>query len=77
MFKFIIQEGGYDITMFSQTLAAPAPDFAGDNLVAAPQRVAKVQINYARTAKRMDMKKLKNNLWDLLIAQDNKENDSK
>ncbi|XP_074784597.1 condensin complex subunit 2 isoform X1 [Athene noctua] len=36
------------------------------NLVAEPQKVNKIAIQYAKTAKKMDMKKLKKNMWDLL-----------
>ncbi|XP_023676463.1 condensin complex subunit 2 isoform X2 [Paramormyrops kingsleyae] len=40
--------------------------YGGDNLVAEPQRVNKIEINYAKTAKKMDMKKLKTTMWSLL-----------
>jgi len=38
----------------------------GDQLVAQPKKVNKLQINYARTAKRVDVKKLKDNIWKTL-----------
>nr|XP_027217648.1 condensin complex subunit 2-like [Penaeus vannamei] len=78
---------GYDLTeIFSQTVmgsqpaAGEDPDNKGmhflDNLVAAPNRVAKINIGYARTAKKVDMKKLKSTLWNLLAdPSTNKEND--
>ncbi|KFQ15418.1 Condensin complex subunit 2, partial [Leptosomus discolor] len=36
------------------------------NLIAEPQKVNKIVIQYAKTAKKMDMKRLKKNMWDLL-----------
>ncbi|KAM3830586.1 condensin complex subunit 2 [Vipera latastei] len=36
------------------------------NMVAEPQKVNKIDIQYAKTAKRMDMKKLKQSMWHLL-----------
>ncbi|NXG78192.1 CND2 protein, partial [Baryphthengus martii] len=43
------------------------------NLVAEPQKVNKIPILYAKTAKKMDMKKLKKNMWDLLTDGEQKE----
>ncbi|KAM4675449.1 condensin complex subunit 2 [Discoglossus pictus] len=40
--------------------------YGEDNLVAEPQKVNKIEIQYARTAKKMDMKRLKINMWGLL-----------
>ncbi|KAM4747735.1 condensin complex subunit 2 [Rhinophrynus dorsalis] len=37
-----------------------------DYLVAEPQKVNKIEINYAKTAKKMDMKRLKTSMWGLL-----------
>ncbi|XP_038615206.1 condensin complex subunit 2 isoform X2 [Tachyglossus aculeatus] len=36
------------------------------NLVAEPQKVNKIEIHYAKTAKKMDMKRLKQSMWSLL-----------
>lgn len=49
---------------------------AGDNLVAQPNKVAKIDIAYAKTAKKMDVKRLKNSIWNMLCgpAEENKEN---
>ncbi|OXB54079.1 hypothetical protein ASZ78_005591 [Callipepla squamata] len=47
---------GVDITMYGEL-----------NLVAEPQKVNRIAIQYAKTAKKMDMKRLKQNMWDLLI----------
>ncbi|XP_006166621.1 condensin complex subunit 2 [Tupaia chinensis] len=46
---------GLDITTYGES-----------NLVAEPQKVNKVEIHYAKTAKKMDMKKLKQSMWSLL-----------
>ncbi|XP_063304681.1 condensin complex subunit 2 [Pelobates fuscus] len=40
--------------------------YSESNLVAEPQKVNKIEINYARTAKKMDMKRLKTTMWGLL-----------
>ncbi|POI32367.1 hypothetical protein CIB84_003881 [Bambusicola thoracicus] len=47
---------GVDIAMYGEL-----------NLIAEPQKVNKIAIQYAKTAKKMDMKRLKQNMWDLLI----------
>ncbi|NXC38936.1 CND2 protein, partial [Penelope pileata] len=47
---------GVDITAYGEL-----------NLVAEPQKVNRIAIQYAKTAKKMDMKRLKQNMWDLLI----------
>ncbi|XP_071494851.1 condensin complex subunit 2-like isoform X1 [Diadema antillarum] len=49
----------------------------GDKLVAQPHKVNKIDIQYARTAKRMDVKKLKTHMWNFLTThhdEDDKEN---
>ncbi|NXH58605.1 CND2 protein, partial [Rhabdornis inornatus] len=38
-------------------------------LIAEPQKIHKMHIQYARTAKRMDMRRLKRNMWELLTEQ--------
>ncbi|XP_009989848.1 PREDICTED: condensin complex subunit 2 isoform X2 [Tauraco erythrolophus] len=43
------------------------------NLIAEPQRVNKIAIQYAKTAKKMDMRRLKKNMWDLLTDGQEKE----
>uniref|UniRef100_A0A8C6SHH5 Condensin complex subunit 2 n=1 Tax=Neogobius melanostomus TaxID=47308 RepID=A0A8C6SHH5_9GOBI len=40
--------------------------YGEDDLVPEPHRVNKIEINYAKTAKKMDMKRLKNSMWTLL-----------
>ncbi|XP_008333901.1 condensin complex subunit 2 [Cynoglossus semilaevis] len=40
--------------------------YGEDDLVPEPHRVNKIEINYAKMAKKMDMKRLKNNMWSLL-----------
>lgn len=50
--------------------------FAGDGLVAQPNKVQKIDIGYAKTAKKMDVKRLKSAMWGILTenGQGNKEN---
>ncbi|NXA56703.1 CND2 protein, partial [Nothocercus julius] len=55
-------EGGVDITTYGEL-----------NLVAEPQKVNKIAVQYAKTAKKMDMKRLKQNMWDLLTDGQKKE----
>ncbi|XP_014800951.1 PREDICTED: condensin complex subunit 2 [Calidris pugnax] len=43
------------------------------NLIAEPQKVNKIAIQYAKTAKKMDMRRLKKNMWDLLTDEQKKE----
>ncbi|XP_064792471.1 condensin complex subunit 2-like [Oncorhynchus masou masou] len=40
--------------------------YGEDDLVPEPHRVNKIEINFAKTAKKMDMKRLKNIMWNLL-----------
>ncbi|XP_065601206.1 condensin complex subunit 2 isoform X3 [Cyrtonyx montezumae] len=51
---------GTDITMYGEL-----------NLIAEPQKVNKIAIQYAKIAKKMDMKRLKQNMWDLIDIQEN------
>ncbi|XP_074526505.1 condensin complex subunit 2 isoform X2 [Halichoeres trimaculatus] len=46
--------------------------YGEDDLVPEPFRVNKIEINYAKTAKKMDMKKLKNSMWTLLTESPEK-----
>ncbi|NXT97867.1 CND2 protein, partial [Buphagus erythrorhynchus] len=69
-------------TEFPSQLPAPpeAPELSRINggnvpgcgeleLIAEPQKIHKIHIQYARTAKRMDMRRLKRNMWELLTEQ--------
>ncbi|XP_055474495.1 condensin complex subunit 2 [Psammomys obesus] len=58
----ISESQGIDITTYGES-----------NLVAEPQKVNKIEIHYAKTAKKMDMKKLKQNMWSLLTEFSTKE----
>ncbi|XP_064421671.1 condensin complex subunit 2 [Latimeria chalumnae] len=40
--------------------------YGEDNLVAEPHKVNKIEVHYAKTAKKMDMKRLKQTMWALL-----------
>ncbi|KAM8866607.1 condensin complex subunit 2 isoform 2-T2 [Synchiropus picturatus] len=46
--------------------------YGEEDLVPEPHRVNKIEINYAKTAKKMDMKRLKNNMWTLLTESPGK-----
>ncbi|KAK0139939.1 Condensin complex subunit 2 [Merluccius polli] len=46
--------------------------YGENDLVPEPHRVNTIEINYAKTAKKMDMKKLKNSMWSLLTESPEK-----
>ncbi|KAK1893242.1 Condensin complex subunit 2 [Dissostichus eleginoides] len=46
--------------------------YGEQDLVPEPHRVNKIEINYAKTAKKMDMKRLKNGMWSLLTESPDK-----
>lgn len=56
----------------SSTQASMAENVAGDvvltgdNLIAPPRKIAKIDIDYARVAKKVDVKKLKQTMWDII-----------
>ncbi|NXB24948.1 CND2 protein, partial [Rhagologus leucostigma] len=50
--------GGGDITTYGEL-----------NLIAEPQKIAKVAVRYARSARRMDVGRLKRSMWELLAAE--------
>lgn len=54
---------------------ASVSTYGEDNLVPEPHRVNKIEINYAKTAKKMDMKRLKNSMWTLLTESPEKPNE--
>ena len=76
--------GGGEFTgVFSQTVMAPPDGEEGGAmaLVTAPNKVEKIQIGYAKTAKKVDMRKLKSVEWSILVEKaketsvaENKEN---
>jgi len=49
----------------------------GEQLVAKPKKIKSLAINYARSAKRVDVKKLKDNIWKELSGVDRNELSSK
>ncbi|XP_064465670.1 condensin complex subunit 2-like [Ornithodoros turicata] len=50
-------------------------DYTGDNLVKQPYKIQKIQINYARVAKRFDMKQMKQAIWNVL-THDNEDKEN-
>jgi len=64
-------------TMLDYTAGDQTVVFGGDNLVVQPNRVEKINIGYAKTAKKIDIKKLKRTMWETLNSsktQKDKEN---
>uniref|UniRef100_A0A8C4H8H0 Condensin complex subunit 2 n=1 Tax=Dicentrarchus labrax TaxID=13489 RepID=A0A8C4H8H0_DICLA len=70
--------GSDDTQPSGDSIVPPSQDLEGistygeDDLVPEPHRVNKIEINYAKTAKKMDMKRLKNNMWTLLTESPEK-----
>nr|XP_015829455.2 condensin complex subunit 2 [Nothobranchius furzeri]XP_015829456.2 condensin complex subunit 2 [Nothobranchius furzeri]XP_054587190.1 condensin complex subunit 2 [Nothobranchius furzeri] len=60
-------------------IPSPSEDPAGvstyreEDLVPEPHRVNKIEINYAKMAKKMDMRRLKNSMWTLLTESPEKQ----
>lgn len=54
------------VPLQSEEGLAEMRDNYGDDLVAQPKTTNRIQINYAKTAKRVDVKKLKDNIWTSL-----------
>lgn len=49
-------------------------EFAGEHLIEQPYTVAQVVIPFAKIAKKMDVRKLKHVMWDLLLPENRPEN---
>ncbi|XP_003422070.3 condensin complex subunit 2 isoform X2 [Loxodonta africana] len=87
---FVGPTGAFDLTLYPghppKTMQENnnAPEVQGldivtygeSNLVAEPQKVNKIEIHYAKTAKKMDMKKLKQSMWGLLTKFSKKQVDA-
>ncbi|XP_006873590.1 PREDICTED: condensin complex subunit 2 [Chrysochloris asiatica] len=87
---FVGPAGAFDLTPYpchspkSKQENNDAPESQGleittyreSNLVAEPQKVNKIEIQYAKTAKKMDMKKLKQSMWGLLTKFSKKQADA-
>ncbi|KAL1787147.1 condensin complex subunit 2 [Sigmodon hispidus] len=67
------QENGH---ISSENQGVDITTYGESNLVAEPQKVNKIEIHYAKTAKKMDMKKLKQSMWTLLTEFSRKEADT-
>uniref|UniRef100_A0A3Q1AV83 Condensin complex subunit 2 n=1 Tax=Amphiprion ocellaris TaxID=80972 RepID=A0A3Q1AV83_AMPOC len=65
------QPSGDSIPLPSQDLESVST-YGEEDLVPEPHRVNKIEINYAKTAKKMDMKRLKNSMWTLLTENPEK-----
>ncbi|NXW01894.1 CND2 protein, partial [Fregetta grallaria] len=73
--RFMGQMGEFNLTAHTEGQDAELNGVVGNvditaygelNLIAEPQKVNKIAIQYAKTAKQMDMRRLKKNMWDLL-----------
>ncbi|XP_065507823.1 condensin complex subunit 2 [Caloenas nicobarica] len=73
--EFVGQAGEFNLTAHPEGQDTELNGVVGDvdittygelNLVAEPQKVNKIAIPYAKTAKKMDMKRLKRETWNLL-----------
>ncbi|XP_026177339.1 condensin complex subunit 2 isoform X3 [Mastacembelus armatus] len=70
--------GSDDTQPSGDSIPTPSQDLLGistygeEDLVPEPHRVNKIEINYAKTAKNMDMKRLKNSMWTFLTESPEK-----
>ncbi|NXI97325.1 CND2 protein, partial [Psophia crepitans] len=80
--QFMSQMGEFNLTVHPEGQDAELNGVVGSddisvygelNLIAEPQKVNKIAIRYAKTAKKMDMKRLKKNMWELLTNGQKKE----
>ncbi|NWX40651.1 CND2 protein, partial [Steatornis caripensis] len=80
--QFLGQTGEFNLTTHPEGQDAELNGVVGDvnittygelNLIAEPQKVNKIAIQYAKTAKKMDMKRLKKTMWELLTDGQKKE----
>jgi condensin complex subunit 2 len=62
-------EVGFDVTASQDVAGSQDVTQLGDKLVTAraPRKVAQLDINYAKQAKKMDVKTLKGSMWNLLV----------
>lgn len=60
--------------MMAHSLNALQPRFDGENLIEAPMQVNAINIDYAKTSKNIDVRRLKNVIWSLLNPDSDKEN---
>lgn len=65
--------GGGDMSMLMEAGdMPPMPNFDGDNLVQAPLSVNALNIEYAKTSKNIDVRRLKQVMWSLISANNDK-----
>uniref|UniRef100_A0A3Q3WWF7 Condensin complex subunit 2 n=1 Tax=Mola mola TaxID=94237 RepID=A0A3Q3WWF7_MOLML len=75
--------GSDDTQPSGDSIRRPLQDLEGistygeEDLVPEPHRVNKIEINYAKTAKKMDMKRLKNSMWTILTESPEKSSEVK
>ncbi|NXI50698.1 CND2 protein, partial [Chloroceryle aenea] len=80
--RFTSQAGQFNLTALpegqdAEFTRANITMYGELNLIAEPQKVNKIMIQYAKTAKKMDMKRLKKNMWDLLTDGEKKDTEEK
>lgn len=71
-FDYATQEG----TQEQQQHTGPLP-FVGDNLVDQPQIIPTINLPYTKFAKKIDVKRLKSAIWDLIQTNDNEVNETR
>ncbi|NWY47444.1 CND2 protein, partial [Sylvia atricapilla] len=63
-------DGHFQLSAHPESPELPGMDGNGElELIAEPQKIHKIPIQYARTAKKMDMRRLKRSMWELLTGQ--------
>ena len=63
-------------TQEQQPYGGPMP-FVGDNLVDQPQIIPTINLPYTKFAKKIDVKRLKSAIWDLIQTNDNEINETR
>jgi condensin complex subunit 2 len=58
----------YGLSHLASTLGGFSLDY-GNDLVAAPKKTDAQKLNYSKVAKRVDVKRLKNNMWESLKGE--------
>ncbi|NXT88603.1 CND2 protein, partial [Anhinga rufa] len=80
--QFVDQMGEFNLTAHHEGQDTELSGIAGNvnitvygelNLIAEPEKVNKIAIQYAKTAKKMDMTRLKRDMWDLLAEGEKKQ----
>ncbi|NWX15062.1 CND2 protein, partial [Aegotheles bennettii] len=75
--EFMSQMGEFNLTTHPDAECNVDPTTYGElNLIAEPRKIPKVAIQYAKTEKKMDMKRLKLKMWEILTDRQEKKTEA-